>query len=119
MFYLPLPLAEAIFRLPFMRRPRFLVRRIAESPATDELGSNMLFLEIRSGFPKWGHLQCPKCGDHIQLPLAGSERWSVYVDWLCRPTLAPSIWERSTCGAHFFVRQGELVEAAFFHEGSR
>jgi len=119
MFHLPLQLAEAIFRLPFMRRPRFLVQRIPESPAVDELRPNMLFLEMRSGFPKWAHLQCPKCGDHIQLPLAGSERWSMHVDWLCRPTLAPSIWERSTCGAHFLVRQGELAEAAFFDERPR
>lgn len=112
MFCLPVPLAEAIFRLPFMQRPRFLVRKVFEPPAADELLADMLFLEIRGGFLKWAHLQCPKCGDHIQLPLAGSERWSVHVDLLCRPTLAPSIWERSTCGAHFFVRQGDLLQAA-------
>jgi hypothetical protein len=58
---------------------------------------------------KWTHLLCPKCGDHIELPLAGRERWSVKTDFLRRPTLAPSVWEKATCGAHFFVRKGKVL----------
>ena len=49
---------------------------------------------------------------HIQLPLAGKQRWSVNVDYLRRPTIAPSIWETDSCGAHFFVRKGELLWCA-------
>jgi hypothetical protein len=43
------------------------------------------------------------------LPLAGKEKWTVKVDLLRRPTLHPSIWERRTCGAHFFVRRGRRL----------
>jgi len=109
---LPLTIVELIFRLPFMRRPRYLMQTAAETPATEELRENAIVLEIRDGYLKWAHLACPKCGDHIQLPLAGKERWSVNVDYLRRPTLAPSIWETDSCGAHFFVKKGELLWCA-------
>ena len=105
----PLALVENLFRLPFMRRPALLAETLSECPSAEELGPHLVLLEIRGGHCKWAHLACPKCGDHIQLPLAGKERWSVKVDLLRRPTLAPSIWETEGCGAHFFVRDGELV----------
>jgi hypothetical protein len=105
----PLSLIESIFWLPFMRRPALLAQAVSECPSPEELGPNLIFVEIRGGHPKWAHIACPKCGDHIQLPLAGKERWSLEVDLLRRPTLAPSIWETESCGAHFFVRKGDLV----------
>jgi hypothetical protein len=106
---LPLALIERIFRLPFMRRPRLLAQAAPECPSPEELRPNLVILEIRGGYLKWAHLSCPKCGDHIQLPLAGKTRWSVKVDVLRRPTFAPSIWETESCGAHFFVEKGELL----------
>lgn len=106
---LPLPIVELIFRLPLMRRPRYLMQTAPETPATEELREDAIVLEIRDGYLKWAHLTCPKCGDHIQLPLAGKERWSVNVDYLRRPTFAPSIWETDSCGAHFFVKKGDLL----------
>ncbi|MEK6263109.1 MAG: DUF6527 family protein [Planctomycetota bacterium] len=92
-----------------MRRPRFLTQVAPESPALEELRPIHIVLEIRGDYLKWAHLICPRCGDHIQLPLAGKDRWSIKVDCLCRPTLAPSIWETESCGAHFFVAKGELI----------
>jgi hypothetical protein len=106
---LPLYLIELVFRLPFLSRPAFLVDLVSECPSREELHSDMVLVEMRGGYLKWAHLQCPKCGDHIQLPLAGSDRWSIKVDLLRRPTFAPSIWERTSCGAHFFVRKGKLL----------
>lgn len=109
MRFLPLFLLEFVFRLPFLPRPAFLVDVVSECPSREELHSDMVLVEIRGGYLKWAHFQCPKCGDHIQLPLAGSDRWSIKVDLLRRPTLAPSIWEQPSCGAHFFVRKGNLL----------
>ena len=106
---LPLSISEFIYRLPFLTRPRFLAVTVPECPSRDDLRVDMLFIEVRSGYSKWAHLLCPKCGDHVQLPLAGSERWSAKMDILRRPTLAPSIWEKATCGAHFFVKRGRLL----------
>ena len=106
---LPLSLIECIFWLPFIRRPRFLAHSASECPSLEELRRDLILLEIRGGYLKWAHLSCPKCGDHIQLPLAGEGRWSVKVDLLRRPTFSPSIWETESCGAHFFVRNGNLI----------
>lgn len=108
-FSLPIFLAERILSLPFMRRPQYLARDVPESPTQEELRPNLLFVEMRGGFVKWAHLSCPKCGDHIQLPMAGAQRWALRVDILRRPTLAPSIWETESCGAHFFVRKGDIM----------
>lgn len=105
---LPLSLVEYLFGLPFLRRPRFLGKEATESPTLDELEPNLVIVEIRDGHLKWAHLLCPKCGDRIELPLAGRERWSIKTDLLCRPTVAPSIWEKASCEAHFFLRKGEV-----------
>lgn len=107
----PFKVIEALHRLPFLRKPEFFARVIPESPCSAELVPGLLFVEIRDGYLKWAHLSCPKCGDHIQLPLAGRERWSVRIDFLWRPTVSPSIWERNTCGAHFFIEKGKLLWA--------
>src|SRR5262245_6237012 len=106
---LPLTIVEWFFRLPFGRRPEYLVATAPGSPALEELGADLVVLEVRDGYLKWAHLRCPRCGDYIQLPLAGKEKWTVTVDWLRRPTFHPSIWERRSCGAHFFVRRGRRV----------
>jgi len=105
---LPLSFIEAVCRLPFMSRPAFLADLVSECPSREESRSGLVLVEIRGGYLKWAHLQCPKCGDHIQLPLAGSDRWAIKVDLLRRPTLDPSIWELTSCGAHFFVKKGKL-----------
>lgn len=109
MLLLPLPVAEFLFGLPLIRRPAYLVKTVPETPLEEELTPDLLLVEIREGHLKWAHLKCPKCGDHIQLPMAGKEYWGISVDFLRRPTLAPSIWERQTCGAHFFVRKGNIL----------
>jgi hypothetical protein len=107
----PLQLIEVIRRLPLLRKPEFFARVVPESPSSAELVPGVLFVEIREGYLKWAHLSCPKCGDRIQLPLAGRERWSVHIDFLWRPTVSPSIWERNACGAHFFIKKGKLLWA--------
>jgi len=105
---LPVALAESVFRLPWMRRPKWLATLADGRPTDDALRRDLVILEFREGYLKWAHLLCPKCGDHIELPMGGREKWTVKVDWLRRPTFSPSIWERATCGAHFFIRGGAL-----------
>jgi|ERR1039457_93673 ribosomal protein S27AE len=106
---LPISFAERILNFPFMHRPQYLAIVVSESPSEDELRPNLLLYEMRDGYLKWSHLICPKCGEHIQLPMAGKERWSLKIDFLRRPTLAPSIWETQSCGAHFFIQQGDIL----------
>lgn len=97
----------------WVSRPDFLCKQIAESP--DSLEPGILFHEVRDGHPKWLHLQCPRCKEHIQLQLAGRQRWSLKYDWLGRPTITPSVWETESCQAHFFVRGGRIVWCADSH----
>lgn len=106
---LPLFVAEFIFGLPLLRRPVYLVKIVPESPSEEELPPDLLLIEIREGHFKWAHIKCPKCGDHISLPLAGKERWKINIDLLRKPTIEPSIWESQTCGGHFFVRKGSIL----------
>jgi len=106
---LPFSLVKHIFGLPLISRPRYLVEEVSESPLLEQLQPDVLFLEIRGRFPKWLHLSCPKCGEHIQLPMAGKEHWELRVDMLRRPTVLPSIWETQSCGAHFWIRKGGII----------
>jgi len=105
----PLQFVEWLYSLPLVHRPYFLAATVSEGPSLADLQPGLALIEIRDGYLKWAHFSCPRCGDHIQLPLAGREKWSVKVDVLHRPTLAPSVWERASCGAHFFIKRGGLL----------
>ncbi|MFZ5526660.1 MAG: DUF6527 family protein [Pseudomonadota bacterium] len=57
-------------------------------------------------------MRCPcGCGQPVELPLIreARPRWSLQVDQDGHPTLAPSIWRREGCRAHYFVRRGKVV----------
>ena len=103
-------------RLGVLRKPDLVVMDVAESPDEEELRPGVLFREVRGGFEKWAHFSCPRCHEHIQLPLGGARCWSLRVDWLRRPTLHPSVWQTGSCGAHFFVTRGILVWVPDTHD---
>jgi hypothetical protein len=105
---LPLWIAEVLVRR-LLSRPRYLLQDGPEAPEDADLSDRMLFREVRGGYPKWAHLKCPKCNEHIVLQIAGRGAWTVKSDFLCRPTVTPSIWQAGSCGAHFFIRKGEIV----------
>ena len=97
--------------LGIIERPRFVVRYAGSHPTVSEL-SKSDFVIVRSGnFTKWACFRCPcGCGDKIALSLA-SERtpsWRVSVDWLGRPTVAPSVWQRDRCHSHFWIKKGAV-----------
>jgi len=55
---------------------------------------------------------CPcGCGDAIELLLLPSiaPHWTLVLDQLKRPTLAPSIWRTTGCRSHFWVRSGRII----------
>lgn len=107
----PLSLLEWLCRRRLWTRPDLLAAEVADSPEDDELVAGVLFLERRDGHPKWVHFRCPACPERIQVPVAGSNGWKMSVDWLRRPSLAPSVWQTGGCGAHFFVQRGRIVWA--------
>lgn len=98
-----------LWSLPFVTRPELLVAEVSDCPTDAEMQYGRFYVEVRGGFLKWSHLLCPRCGDHVELPMKGTKAWSLRVDFLGRPTLAPSVWEAEGCGAHFFVRKGRIL----------
>ncbi|WP_407645830.1 DUF6527 family protein [Alloalcanivorax profundimaris] len=57
---------------------------------------------------------CPcGCGDVIELLLlrAVEPHWSLSVDRFGRPTLHPSVWKKTGCKSHFWLRSGRIVWA--------
>lgn len=111
MIPLRIRILERAARLGIMRRPALLVVDVSEAPDENDLLKGFLLREVRDGYTKWAHLRCPRCREHIQLPLAGRDAWSLKIDWLTRPTIHPSIWQKGSCKAHFFIVRGEFVWA--------
>ena len=109
MIPLRIRILERVSRLGFTTRPTLLVLDVPEAPDESELREGFLLREVRDGYPKWAHLSCPRCREHIRLPLAGRDKWSLKVDWLTRPTIHPSIWQTGSCKAHFFIVRGEFI----------
>lgn len=99
---------KAAWSLPILARPDLVVREVEETPEPEELQSGVVCVEIRGGYLKWVHMRCPRCNDHIELPMVGDKAWRLRVDYLGRPTLSPSVWETEGCGAHFIVRKGRI-----------
>ncbi|WP_409190630.1 DUF6527 family protein [Bradyrhizobium sp. RDM4] len=106
MIRLPLSWVQILIDVGLLRRPDFLMKDVGEAP--DELAQGFVFREVRGGYQKWLHLKCPRCGEHIQIQLAGAQRWVISTDWLNRPTVKPSIWQTGSCQAHFFIRKGGI-----------
>ncbi|TKD15796.1 hypothetical protein FBT96_15375 [Rhodobacter capsulatus] len=56
-------------------------------------------------------MRCPcGCGDIIELLIIAEAkpRWDISADREYRPTLSPSVWRKTGCGSHFWVRRGRV-----------
>ena len=58
-------------RLPCGIGVRYLTRIVDESPDDADLMDGYVYLEIRGGYAKWAHFRCPRCGERIQISVAG------------------------------------------------
>jgi hypothetical protein len=97
-------LLRSLVWLGLAPKPQFKYVQVDDQP--DLLVPGIIYHEVRAGHSKWVHFSCPKCAEHIQVPLAGSQSWTLHRDLLGRPSIAPSIWQTGSCQAHFFVRKG-------------
>lgn len=70
-------------------------------------------LLLSEGSDAWSvRMSCPcGCGQLVELPLIPEAypRWRLQVDDDQHPTLAPSVWLRTGCKSHFFVRAGKVL----------
>lgn len=107
-FLLPGWIIQFLIAMGWLSKPDFALRVVAESPDTLEPG--VLYAEVRGGNLKWAHLPCPKCAEHIQLPVGGANStWRLRSDIFGRPTITPSVWQTRSCGAHFFLTSGKIL----------
>lgn len=56
-------------------------------------------------------MHCPcGCGDVIELLLIleAKPRWDISIDSRDRPSLAPSVWRKTGCKSHFWLRKGRV-----------
>jgi len=97
-----------LIKLGMVRKPDYLLVDLPDAPDDADLTLGIMFREVRSGYPKWLHFVCPRCREHIQIPLVGRTHWTVRYDLFRRPTVHPSIWQTGSCKAHFFVRSGMI-----------
>lgn len=57
-------------------------------------------------------MRCPcGCGERIELMiLEGTRpRWDISINEVRRPSLHPSVWRKSGCRSHFWVREGRIL----------
>lgn len=57
-------------------------------------------------------MRCPcGCGDKIELMILkeARPRWDISVNRVGRPSLRPSVWRKSGCKSHFWVREGRIL----------
>ena len=94
---------------------RALPRRRLEISVNDLLPAKMprrSLVLVRDGGDDWSvGMRCPcGCGDVIELPLqlGVRPRWSLEADPFGQPTLSPSVWRRTGCRSHFWVRGGRV-----------
>lgn len=102
---------EAFVVLRLIRRPTMTMIVMKRHPGPKDLVPGVLVVVEGGGKQKWVCFQCPGgCGNRFQLSLNPSlrPRWLVESDWLGRPTIFPSIHQKDTCCAHFWVKTGEI-----------
>lgn len=100
-----------VFGLGFCAKPRFTVNQTESQKGVGDLDEEVLLVVGDPTHEKWACFHCPGgCGEKIRLNLSASRRprWRVFVDWLGRPTVSPSIWQQNQCGCHFFIRRGKV-----------
>lgn len=97
--------------LGLVKKPRYLARYSEQHPSAAELTDDDFVIVQAGSFVKWACFKCPcGCGQKIALSLQKERRpsWAVVVDWLQRPTVAPSVHQLAGCLSHFWIRRGDI-----------
>lgn len=89
---------------------RYRVSFVEDLPDRPE--RRRLYVVGDPGFPLYAAITCPRrqCATMLTMNLAPDDtpRWTLRLEAGDTPTLAPSIWRKTACGCHFFLRHGRL-----------
>ena len=87
----------------------YRARRVEERP--DVPAAGVLYL-IGHGEHVWeAAMRCPnRCGRTLSMNLLAAEKpcWKLEEHSDGTATLSPSIWRRTDCGCHFFLKRGRV-----------
>ncbi len=93
------------------RRRRYHIREIEDLP--DRLDHSTLYVVTVARCQVYAALTCPRrrCGDTLNLNLLPDDRpvWALTEHPNGTPSLHPSIWRRTACGCHFWLREGRII----------
>ncbi len=105
-----------ICRLWFGLLPKKGIRKrvkIIEGDTPPELISCDNFVLAREDGEDWAiAFLCPcGCKDRLELVLIPEVKphWVLKLDNADHPTLHPSVWRKTDCGAHFWVKEGRII----------
>lgn len=102
-------LRYVLVSLGLMRRPDLVGRVTDQHPKPEELTPGLLIVVQDGLHAKWACLRCPGgCGEKLQLSLNPNRHpaWTARLDWLRRPTVAPSVRQLNACRCHFWINGG-------------
>jgi hypothetical protein len=102
-------LRSSLTSLGLIPRPDWVVHFEADLLEDSALQPGEIVFVSGGGAPKWAQLLCPcGCNEVILLNLNPGRRprWSINIDFLGRPTVHPSIWQKVGCMSHFWIRAG-------------
>lgn len=92
--------------------PRRQLKVVESDTLPEKLPRRDLML-AREGSDQWAvGMRCPcGCGQRIELMLLREvkPRWDIILDPRGRPSLTPSVWLRTGCRSHFWLRSGKIV----------
>jgi hypothetical protein len=92
--------------------PRRALRVVEGDSLPAKLPYRNLVLAREDGEDWCVGLRCPcGCGQRLEMMLLKSvkPRWDVTLDLRGRVTLHPSVWLRTGCRSHFWIRAGKVV----------
>lgn len=77
----------------------------------EKITTKHLYLARKNGKDWAVAMLCPcGCGDHLQLRLlkVASTHWTLKTPDHAPPTLHPSVWRKTGCRSHFWVKDGKI-----------
>lgn len=96
---------------------RFIgVNTVERTPSNADIGERDFVQVVYKNKPMWALFRCPcSCGTVISLSLQNVHRpyWTLSINKQGRPSLSPSVYQKTGCHSHFWVRDGHISWATF------
>jgi len=96
----------------FHRHAKLLVRYVEDDTPPDEVQKGEMVVAKEEGVYWAAAFLCPcGCKEQLEVALIPEVRphWRLFVTKDGKPTLHPSVWRRTGCKSHFWIKNGETI----------